>query len=78
MTTTSTSAFNSPKTSNYHNYAQAVSTEGTLDQMLDTKGLLVHGSDMLMSAETRDISKKLGPSFSNAFQDDSLDLIHPI
>ena len=51
-----------------------MSTSGTLDQMLDTKNLLVQGSDILMSTETRDVSKKFKTSFSNAMQDDSLDL----
>jgi hypothetical protein len=42
-----------------------MSTEGTLDQMLDNKNLLIQGSDILMCAETRDVSKKLKNSFSN-------------
>ena len=67
---TDTSKYNSPNCSNHH----PMSTSGTLDQMLDTKNLLVQGSDILMSAETRDVSKKLKTSFSNALQDDSLDL----
>jgi hypothetical protein len=51
-----------------------MSTENTLDQITDAKNIFVTGSDILMNAETRDVSKKLKTSFSNALQDDSLDI----
>ena len=56
------SIINSPVQSRTTN---PLSTEGTLDQVMDSKGLVVTGSDIMMNAETRDISKKLKNSFSN-------------